>query len=74
MKFNTALLHGNFAPDDKTGATTTPIYQSNAFKHGTAEELENIFKGRQLGFIYTRVNNPTKGWFQREGLQGYKFS
>lgn len=65
MKFNTALLHGNFAPDDKTGATTTPIYQSNAFKHGTAEELENIFKGRQPGFIYTRVNNPTIEAFER---------
>jgi O-acetylhomoserine (thiol)-lyase len=59
MKFNTALLHGNFSPDDKTGATTIPIYQSSAFTHGTAEELENIFKGRQPGFVYTRVNNPT---------------
>lgn len=65
MKFNTALLHGNFTPDDKTGATTTPIYQSTAFQHGTAEELENIFNGRQPGFIYTRINNPTIESFER---------
>jgi len=32
MKFNTALLHGNFTPDGKTGATTTPIYQSSSLK------------------------------------------
>lgn len=65
MRFNTALLHGNFASDDKTGATTTPIYQSSAFTHGTAEELENIFKGRQPGFVYTRVGNPTIESFER---------
>lgn len=65
MRFNTALLHGDFAPDGKTGATTTPIYQSSAFTHGTAEELENIFKGRQPGFVYTRVNNPTIDSFEK---------
>lgn len=59
MRFNTTLLHGEFAGDEKTGATNTPIYQSTAFKHQTAEELENIFMGREAGFIYTRINNPT---------------
>ena len=42
MRFNTALLHGNFSGDEKTGATGVPIYQSTAFRHETAEELENI--------------------------------
>ncbi|NRT71457.1 hypothetical protein [Clostridium beijerinckii] len=41
MKFNTALLHGNFNYDNKTGATLAPIYQSSAFVHETAEKLEN---------------------------------
>lgn len=65
MKFNTSLLHGNFNPDKKTGATTTPIYQSTAFRHETAEELENIFKGSESGYIYTRLNNPTIESFER---------
>lgn len=65
MRFNTALLHGNFSSDGKTGATTTPIYQSSSFKHGTAEELENIFNGREPGFIYTRINNPTIEAFEK---------
>lgn len=65
MRFNTALLHGNFSSDEKTGATLTPIYQSTAFKHVTAEELESIFNGHQPGFIYTRVNNPTIEAFER---------
>ncbi|MDS1030249.1 O-acetylhomoserine aminocarboxypropyltransferase/cysteine synthase family protein [Bacillota bacterium LX-D] len=65
MRFNTALLHGNFAADEKTGATTTPIYQSSSFEHQSAEELENIFKGSEPGFVYTRINNPTIEAFER---------
>ena len=65
MNFNTALLHGNFTGDKKSGATTTPIYQSTAFQHETAEELEAIFRGNEPGFIYTRLNNPTIESFEK---------
>ncbi|MCE5286698.1 MAG: aminotransferase class I/II-fold pyridoxal phosphate-dependent enzyme [Pelosinus sp.] len=61
----TKLLHGNFAPDGKTGATTTPIYQSAAFCHETAEDLEKIFLGQKPGFVYTRLNNPSLDAFER---------
>ncbi|MHB1652894.1 MAG: PLP-dependent transferase [Desulfitobacteriaceae bacterium] len=59
MRFNTSLLHGEYSADPGTGATTVPIYQSSAFAHKTAEELENIFKGSEFGYLYTRLNNPT---------------
>ena len=59
MEFNTKLLHGNFDPENNTGSTTFPIYQSSSFNHNTAEELEAIFKGSQPGFVYSRINNPT---------------
>lgn len=59
MKFNTALIHGNFAGDKQTGATLTPIYQSSAFEHKTAERLEDVFNNHAPGFAYTRINNPT---------------
>ena len=65
MNFNTALLHGNFTGDDKSGATTTPIYQATAFRHETAEKLEAIFRGKEPGFIYTRLNNPTIESFEK---------
>ncbi len=65
MKFNTALLHGEFAADGKTGATTIPIYQSSAFEQETAEKLENVFKGREAGFLYTRISNPTIEAFEK---------
>ncbi|MDI6879039.1 MAG: aminotransferase class I/II-fold pyridoxal phosphate-dependent enzyme [Desulfitobacteriaceae bacterium] len=59
MRFNTSLLHGEYSADQGTGATTVPIYQSSAFAHKTAEELEKIFKGSEFGYLYTRLNNPT---------------
>ncbi|MDK2807127.1 MAG: O-acetylhomoserine (thiol)-lyase [Thermoanaerobacterium sp.] len=64
MRFNTKLLHQNYGPDEKTGASLTPIYQSTSFSH-SAEELENIFKGSEYGFTYTRINNPTIEAFER---------
>jgi O-acetylhomoserine (thiol)-lyase len=65
MKFNTMLLHGNFDAEERTGGTTTPIYQSTAFKHQTAEKLEGIFQGKAPGFVYTRIGNPTVDVLER---------
>lgn len=62
--FNTTLLHG---VDDKNpfGTTQVPIYQSSAFQHDSAEELENIFTNKAMGFSYTRINNPTVEAFEK---------
>ena len=56
--FNTSLLHDG-VDDYPNGATLVPIYQSSAFKHESAEELERIFDNKAMGFSYTRINNPT---------------
>ena len=54
MRFNTALLHGDFRGDKNTGATQTPIYQSSAFEHASAETLEKIFNNMAPGFSYSK--------------------
>lgn len=64
MKFNTCVLHGGVRRDEKNGATLTPIYQSSAFEHRSAEELEKIFENKAVGFSYTRVGNPTVTAFE----------
>lgn len=56
--FDTLLIHGGLEPGP-AGATTVPIVQSSAFAQATAEELEDIFRGRKPGQVYTRVGNPT---------------
>jgi O-acetylhomoserine (thiol)-lyase len=62
--FNTSLLHG---VDDMHpyGATVVPVYQSSAFRHDSAEELEKIFTNKAMGFSYSRVNNPTVEAFEK---------
>lgn len=65
MKFNTSLLHSAHAPEEKNGATLTPIYQSSAFAHQTAEDLEAVFNGKRPGFVYTRLNNPSVDSFEQ---------
>ena len=41
--FNTGLLHGTNEKYPQ-GATQVPIYQSSAFRHDSAEDLETIKK------------------------------
>lgn len=65
MKFNTALLHKDYDGDPSTGATLTPIYQSSAFAHESAEKLEAVFNNKAPGFAYTRISNPTVASFEK---------
>lgn len=65
MKFNTALLHGNFKSDLSTGATVMPIYQVSAFSHDSPETLEKIFNNTASGFAYSRISNPTVDSFEK---------
>lgn len=64
MKYDTALLHGNFKSDVNTGATLIPIYQSSAFGQDSAEHIEKIFHNQAPGFAYTRISNPTVASFE----------
>ncbi|MCR4618896.1 MAG: aminotransferase class I/II-fold pyridoxal phosphate-dependent enzyme [Lachnospiraceae bacterium] len=64
MKFNTALLHDGVDKREKYGSTLTPIYQTSAFFQESAEDLEGIFAGKNPGYCYTRVQNPTIAVFE----------
>ena len=65
MHIETKLLHGAYAPEQTTGATALPVFQSTSFAYESAEELEAVFAGRDAGFVYTRINNPTLDRFER---------
>lgn len=64
LHIDTLLIHGGLEPGP-AGATTVPIVQSSSFAHETAEDLEDIFRGRKAGQIYTRLNNPTTESLER---------
>ncbi len=58
MREQTLALHYGYDKDDyKTMAV--PIYQTTAYDFETAERAANLFALKELGPIYTRLNNPT---------------
>lgn len=58
LRFDSLLIHGGLEPGP-AGATSVPIVQSSSFAYQTAEELEDVFRGRAVGQVYTRLGNPT---------------
>lgn len=58
MKQQTQALHHGY---DKQafGTMSVPIYQTTAYDFGSAEHAANLFALKELGPIYTRLNNPT---------------
>jgi O-acetylhomoserine (thiol)-lyase len=67
-RFDTLLIHGN-PSHIEAGPTTIPLVHSSAFAYDTAEELEDVFRGRRPGHIYTRIGNPTTEAFERRLAQ-----
>lgn len=59
MRPDTLAIHSGFAGDDSSGATAVPVYQTVSYAHKTAQELANVFDGKEAGYIYTRIANPT---------------
>jgi O-acetylhomoserine (thiol)-lyase len=55
----TRALHAAQAPDPTTGSRALPIHQTTSFVFRDAEHAANLFGLKELGYIYTRLNNPT---------------
>lgn len=55
---NTKLIHAGQHPDP-TGAVSVPIYQTSTFAFRNAQHGAALFAGKEDGFIYTRIGNPT---------------
>ncbi|NLI78802.1 MAG: PLP-dependent transferase [Candidatus Riflebacteria bacterium] len=59
QQFDTACIHAGQHPDRLFGGVSVPIYQSSTFAFANAEEGAARFSGRQEGYKYTRLGNPT---------------
>ena len=55
----TRIIHAGQHPDPATGAVSTPIYQTSTFAFKNADEGAARFQGRDPGYKYTRLGNPT---------------
>jgi methionine-gamma-lyase len=58
LGFDSKLVHaGDF--HDELGSAVVPIYQTSTFSFKSAKHGADIFAGKEKGYIYTRILNPT---------------
>lgn len=57
--FDTLQVHAGAKPDPTTGARNTPIYQTTAYVFRDADHAAALFNLQEVGFIYSRLTNPT---------------
>lgn len=63
MTQETLALHSGYEKKD-FGTMAVPLYQTTAYDFGSAEKAANLFALKELGPIYTRLNNPTTEVFE----------
>jgi O-acetylhomoserine (thiol)-lyase len=62
--FETKQVHAGAAPDPTTGARAVPIYQTTSYVFRDTAHAAALFGLEELGFIYTRIMNPTQAAFE----------
>lgn len=59
QKPETEIIHAGYHPDPANRSVSPPIYQTSTFAFESAEQGAALFAGKEKGFIYTRLGNPT---------------
>ncbi|KJZ30123.1 hypothetical protein TW83_16315, partial [Paracoccus sp. S4493] len=57
--FDTRAIHAGGAADPATGARQVPIYQTTAYAFRDADHAARLFNLQEVGYIYSRLTNPT---------------
>lgn len=58
-KLATNALHAGHDIAANGGTQAVPIYQTSSYVFNDSDHAANLFSLKELGFIYTRLNNPT---------------
>ncbi|WP_111308127.1 O-acetylhomoserine aminocarboxypropyltransferase/cysteine synthase family protein [Confluentibacter sediminis] len=59
LKLATNALHAGHDVTTNAGTRAVPIYQTTSYVFNNSDHAANLFSLKELGFIYTRLNNPT---------------
>jgi O-acetylhomoserine (thiol)-lyase len=65
QKIATQALHAGHDVTLNGGTRAVPIYQTSSYVFNNSEHAANLFSLQELGFIYTRLNNPTNDILQQ---------
>lgn len=61
----TKAVHAGDEPGAHLGALSVPIYQAAVFSFPDAEQGSSIHEGKQAGYFYGRMGNPTQAVVER---------
>lgn len=61
----TRALHAGQKPDPNTGSRATPIHQTTSYCFQSTEHAADLFALKEMGWIYTRLMNPTTDVFEQ---------
>jgi len=64
MQLQTNAIHAGYEKDSQS-TMAVPIYQTTAYEFRDVEHAANLFSLKELGNIYTRLNNPTTDVFEK---------
>ncbi len=64
MKQQTKALHAGYEKDSQS-TMAVPIYQTTAYEFRDVQHAADLFALKELGNIYTRLNNPTTDIFEK---------
>lgn len=68
-RFNTQAIHYGYSPLDFQGALVPPIFQTSTFAFPSAEYGAACFAGKEKGYFYSRISNPTLDLLERRLAQ-----
>ena len=57
--FSSRAIHHGYDPAENMGALTPPMHMASTFAFDSAEQGGAIFAGREQGYFYSRISNPT---------------
>jgi O-acetylhomoserine (thiol)-lyase len=65
LGLGTLALHAGQVPDPATGSRAMPIHQTTSYVFKSTEHAANLFALKEMGWIYTRLMNPTTDVFEQ---------
>ena len=65
LGLGTLALHAGQQPDPTTGSRAMPIHQTTSYVFKSTEHAANLFALKEMGWIYTRLMNPTTDVFEQ---------
>lgn len=59
LKFDTIKIRGGYNSEEHNHSVSVPIYETAAFDLGGTDRAQKLLSFTELGFIYSRLSNPT---------------